>query len=242
MFITGVNSIEQALLKATSGASLYYSDPGKRALALIEEARKKKLTVRQVKPDVLDKMAPQDKHRGMVLEIPDESASCSVDLEDQITALAGNEKAFVVILDGVSDPHNLGAVLRSADVFGVDLIVLPEHGSVKINETVFRTSSGAAAHIPVATVTNLNRTIEKLKDAKFWIFGADASGTAVTDCDLKGRVALIMGSEGKGLHQLVSKNCDFIVSLPVLGKVDSLNVSVAAGVLMYEKRRQDSMK
>ena len=145
------------------------------------------------------------------------------------------------MLDGVTDPHNIGAILRSCDQFGIDVLVVPERRSaspLQDSQTIARTSAGASAWVPTATVTNLVRTVEQLKEAGFWIFGADANGTPAPETQFPGRTCLIMGSEGSGISRLLARSCDTIVSIPTCGKIDSLNVSVAAGVLLYERYRQ----
>lgn len=146
--------------------------------------------------------------------------------------------AVVILLDGVTDPHNLGAVLRIADQFQIDGVFIPEKRSVKVNQTVSRVSSGADQHVTCIEVTNLVRTIERLKDAGFWIYGADMGGAAIPQVDLARNVALVLGSEGRGISTLAAKRCDQIISIPTQGNIDSLNVSVAAGILSYETRRQ----
>lgn len=142
-----------------------------------------------------------------------------------------------MVLDGITDPHNLGAILRSADQFGADLVLIPERRSVQANETVVKVSSGAAQYVPVAVVTNLNRELEYLKKNGFWVYGADMKGNSSYEEKFSDRTVIVMGSEGDGMSSLVKKNCDYIVSIPMQGHIDSLNVSVAAGILMYEYRR-----
>ena len=156
---------------------------------------------------------------------------------DASTAAITNSHTTVVILDSITDPHNVGAILRSCDQFGVSLVVIPEHNSasdITGNEVIGRTSAGASAWVPVAIVNNLVRAAEQLKAAGFWIYGADAGGQNCCQIDFPAKSALIMGSEGTGISQLLEKQCDTIVSIPTCGKIDSLNVSVAAGVLLYE--------
>ena len=149
----------------------------------------------------------------------------------------------VVILDKVTDPHNVGAIIRSCDQFGASLVILPEHNSasdIEGNEVIGRTSAGASAWVPVAIVNNLVRAVEKLKAAGFWIYGADAGGETLGKIDFPKKTCIIMGSEGTGISQLLEKQCDSIVSIPTCGKIDSLNVSVAAGVLLYELYRRQN--
>ena len=146
-------------------------------------------------------------------------------------------RCIVVILDSITDPHNVGAILRSCDQFGASLVVIPEHNSasdIAGNEVIGRTSAGASAWVPVAIVNNLVRAAEQLKSAGFWVYGADAGGQNCRTIDFPAKSVLIMGSEGTGIASLLEKQCDTIVSIPTCGKIDSLNVSVAAGVLLYE--------
>jgi 23S rRNA (guanosine2251-2'-O)-methyltransferase len=152
-----------------------------------------------------------------------------------------NSRCTVVILDSITDPHNVGAILRSCDQFGASLVVIPEHNSasdIAGNEVIGRTSAGASAWVPVAIVNNLVRAAEQLKQAGFWIYGADAGGSPLGEAKFSGKTAIIMGSEGTGMSRLLREKCDVILSIPTCGKLDSLNVSVAAGVLLYEIHRQ----
>jgi len=150
------------------------------------------------------------------------------------------DNGMVVILDGITDPHNYGAILRSCDQFSSDLVIIPSRRTASETPVVTRVSAGAVNYVDVAVVTNISRVIKQLKNIGFWIYGADMGGTSCQELDLKGRVAIVMGSEGSGMHQKVKESCDGIVSIPTTGNVDSLNVSVAAGILMYEVKRQQS--
>ena len=148
------------------------------------------------------------------------------------------ENSIVVILDSITDPHNVGAIIRSCDQFGVDLVVLPERRGASESEIIGRSSAGASAWVQTSVVSNLVRTVEKLKEAGFWIYGADAGGETAGQTSLQGKIALVMGSEGSGISRLLEEKCDKIISIPTCGKLDSLNVSVACGVLLYEIKRQ----
>jgi 23S rRNA (guanosine2251-2'-O)-methyltransferase len=143
----------------------------------------------------------------------------------------------VLILDGITDPHNLGAILRSCDQFAVDMVIIPERRSVQANETVIKISSGAAQYVPLAPVININREIDLLKDNGFWVYGADMNGDSSYETKYANRTVIIMGNEGSGISRLSREKCDFISSIPMTGHIDSLNVSVAAGILLYEVRR-----
>ena len=184
------------------------------------------------------KQARENRHVRDV-EKPEKSAP-SLD-EDELMALIGqHEFPLVLILDCVQDPHNLGAILRTADAAGVHVVVAPKDKAVGITETVRRISVGAADHVPFAQVTNLARTMEKLKDAGLWIVGTSdhAKSKSIYDLDLRGPLALVMGAEEKGMRRLTEENCDFLASIPMAGKVECLNVSVATGVCLFEAVRQ----
>lgn len=159
------------------------------------------------------------------------------------THLEGIEDPFILAIDGVQDPHNLGACLRSADAAGVDIVFAPSKGTTGITETVRNISTGAADNIPYVQVTNLNRTLEKLKDMGFWLVGTgDEESQLLYEVDFKGKIGLVMGSEAKGLRQKTAEKCDFLVRIPMLGQVDCLNLSVATGVCLFEAVRQRTQK
>ena len=161
------------------------------------------------------------------------------DLDKVINEAAAKENPLLILLDGIEDPHNLGAILRTADAVGADGVLLPRHHSVPLNATVAKTSAGAIEYVPVARIGNIAQTLKELKDKGFWVYGADMDG----DCDydkanFTGPVVLIIGSEGHGIARLTRENCDTIVSLPMVGRINSLNASVAGAILMYEVSRQ----
>jgi 23S rRNA (guanosine2251-2'-O)-methyltransferase len=183
----------------------------------------------------LDRMAGNAAHQGVVAVT---SAKQYSDLDDVVGAKRGRY-SFVIVLDGVEDPHNLGAVLRTADAAGADGVVIPERRAAPVTGTVTKASAGASEHLPIAKVTNIARTVEELKERNIWTVGLDERGPAdLRRLDYNMDCALVLGAEGKGLHDLVKKKCDFLVSIPMLGKVPSLNVSVAGAVVMYEIVRQ----
>jgi 23S rRNA (guanosine2251-2'-O)-methyltransferase len=164
-------------------------------------------------------------------------------LEDLLAAGSAKQARLLVLLDGIEDPHNLGAIIRTALAAGTGGVVIPERRAAGLTDAAVRASAGAAAHLPVARVTNLARAIEQIKEAGYWIVGLDERAEKYyTDIDLTGAIALVLGGEGKGLHQLVKKLCDFVVSIPTQGPVRSLNVSVAAGVVLFEVVRQRAAK
>ncbi|MDO4593821.1 MAG: 23S rRNA (guanosine(2251)-2'-O)-methyltransferase RlmB [Tissierellia bacterium] len=147
---------------------------------------------------------------------------------------------FIVILDKIEDPHNLGAIIRSCEAMGVDSVIIPEHKSAKINSTVYKTSAGAVNFMKIIMVKNITRTIKELKDNRFWVYGlAGEASEYIYDTDLKGKVALVIGNEGKGISRLVKENCDMLIKIPMTGKINSLNASVAAAISIYEVLRQN---
>jgi 23S rRNA (guanosine2251-2'-O)-methyltransferase len=178
-------------------------------------------------------MAGSDRHQG-VLALVDQAIP-HVTLDDVLEG--DNADRLLLVLDGVTDPHNLGACLRSADAFGVDAVVVPKDRAVGVNATVAKAASGAADTVPVIAVTNLVRALRQMKEAGMWIVGADAGGETLFDADLSGPVAWVLGAEGEGLRRLTRESCDRIVGIPLMGTVASLNVSVATGICLYATRR-----
>lgn len=173
-----------------------------------------------------------DKTQGIVLEIAEYKYA---DLHKVLKRVEDKENVTLVILDSLEDPHNLGAILRSADATGVDGIIIPKNRSVRLNDTVAKVSTGAIEHVDVCEVTNLNMTINDLKKLGFWVIGLELDGTIdYRDQDYKGKIAVVVGSEGKGISKLVKENCDFLVRIPMYGKVNSLNASVSAGLILYQ--------
>ena len=179
-------------------------------------------------------------HRGIVLISENEKqiSENKVDFDQFLKSIENKDSSIVVILDSITDPHNVGAIIRSCDQFGVDLVVLPERRGASESEIIGRSSAGASAWVQTSVVSNLVRTVEKLKEAGFWIYGADAGGETAGQTSLQGKIALVMGSEGSGISRLLEEKCDKIISIPTCGKLDSLNVSVACGILLYEIKRQ----
>jgi len=184
-------------------------------------------------------MAGNNAHQGVVAVT---SAKQYNDLDDLVEAKRG-QYSLLVVLDGVEDPHNLGAVIRTADASGADGVIIPERRAASVTALVAKASAGASEHLPVAKVTNIARTLEELKAKNIWTVGLDERGPQSYDSmDYNMDCAIVLGAEGKGIHQLVARKCDFLVSIPMLGKVPSLNVSVAAGVMLYEIVRQRRKK
>ena len=241
--IYGHHAIEEALKKAAAGSTLYLLRGADNRAAELERQAilTGKVAVKKVSKNELERMMPGKDVRDALLDLggPRRGASrlMEVSVKEFCESLEEDQGALVLILDGITDPHNLGAILRSADQFSVDLAVIPERRSVQANETVIKVSSGAAQYVKLAVVTNLAREIDTFKDYGFWIYGADMAGSSSYETDFAHRSVIVMGSEGDGISQLVRKKCDIITSIPMSGHIDSLNVSVAAGILLYEFRR-----
>ncbi len=235
-YITGFHAIEELIKAGKAKGPLLVSNAGPRARAVMDLAVEHKIPINRTGEHELDRLARG--HRGIALTVEHSSATNETTVEAFIENLEEGRDSLVLILDSITDPHNYGAILRSCDQFGADLVVIGSRRSAKDTETVSKTSAGASAWMPVAMIANLVRAAQLLKDAGFWIYGADMGGLPVDEQKLTGRTVIIMGSEGSGLARLLKESCDFIVSVPTDGRVDSLNVSVAAGVLMYEVARQ----
>ena len=203
---------------------------------LIAKCKKQGVVVKYVDRRKLDAMCDHANHQGIVAVA---SAHDYVPLETILDrAEEKGEAPFLVLCDGIEDGHNLGAIIRSAEAGGAHGVVIPKRRSVGLNYTVAKTACGALEYLPVARVSNLNQTIELLKKRGIWVYAADMDGTPWCQTNFDGGVALVIGSEGSGVSALVKKNCDAVVSLPMQGKVNSLNASVAAGILIYEVTRQ----
>ena len=237
-YIYGLNAVSEAIKargRAFQWVGLAKERHDLRLQRIIEECRKLGVPVRFLQRTELDRMAGNAAHQGVVAVT---SAKQYSGLEDVIEAKRG-EHSLIVVLDGIEDPHNLGAIIRTADAAGADGVVIPERRAAGVTGTVTKISAGASEHLPIARVTNIARSVEELKDRNIWVVGLDERGSQTYDAiDYKMDCAIVLGAEGKGVHDLVAKKCDFLVSIPMLGKVSSLNVSVAAGVVLYEVVRQ----
>jgi len=209
-------------------------------LSIKREAKKQDTIIRYVDKDRLDQLSETGKHQGVIAYA---AAYEYAEVDDILNAAKEKgEPAFVVLLDNIEDPHNLGAIIRTAHQAGAHGIIIPKNRAVGLTATVARTSAGALNYLPVAKVTNLSKTIEDLKKEGLWFAAADMDGEVMYDANLTGPIGLVIGSEGEGVSRLVKEKCDFIVSIPMKGQIDSLNASVAAGVLCYEIVRQRRSK
>ena len=203
---------------------------------VLREAKKHDTIINYVKKERLDQMSETGKHQGVIAYIADFEYATVDDILKK--AEDKGEPPFVVILDDIEDPHNLGAIIRTANLAGAHGVIIPKHRAAGLTATAVKASAGAVSYTPVAKVTNISKTIEELKDKGLWFVCADMGGTTMYDLDLKGPIGLVVGNEGKGVSRLVKEKCDFIASIPMFGDIDSLNASVATGVLAYEIVRQ----
>ena len=232
--VVGRNAVREAL-KAGRPADSLLVQKGERAgavLPIIAECREKGIIVKEVDQKKLDFMCGHAHHQGVILI----AAAHEYATVEEILRRAEEqgEAPFLILCDSLEDPHNLGAILRTAECCGVHGVIIPERRSVSLSGIVSKTSAGALEYVPVARVTNLNATIKSLKEKNIWVIAADMDGVPDREADLSGPVALVVGSEGKGVSRLVKENCDMTVSIPMKGHINSLNASVAAAVLMFE--------
>jgi 23S rRNA (guanosine2251-2'-O)-methyltransferase len=236
--VFGYHAIEEMLRHGPLEGTLMVGRQNERIARLVELAREAGVEVSEVDESDLTGLAGSTAHKGAVLSVSRGAAAPKGDLAAELERLGDRTAALALVLDGITDPQNLGAILRSADLFGVDLAVLPSRRSVQETGTVARVSAGASAYVPLVVVPNVPTALGLFKDRGFWVYGADMGGQACHGVDLKGRVCLVLGGEGAGMHRLVRERCDALIAIPSRGHVDSFNVSVAAGILMYEVRRQ----
>lgn len=237
--VVGFHAIEESMRSAVEKGELYLSGAGGRIQRLVDDARASGVRVHFVATPELDRMSGGGDHRGAVYLAPDAQQPLFQEFGRAISSIEST-CPFVLLLDQITDPHNLGAILRTADMFYVDLVVLPARRTAHVNSTVIKTSSGASNYVALSSVANLVRALQDLKKAGFWVYGAAMEGEPAHKLDLTGLVALVLGSEGDGLKRLVREACDGSIGIPTSGHVDSLNVSVAAGICMYEVRRQQA--
>jgi len=234
MLIYGANPVLEAVRAHPSRVrfvSIAREHSG-RMQKIVAEAKEAGIEVRMLPMQQIDKLAGRGVHNGVVAEV---SEGLFAVFHDTVTK---EETKFVLILDGITDPQNFGAILRVADGFAIDLVVLPEHESVGLTPTAVKASAGASEWVSLSYVTNLSRAIETLKENGYWVYAAAADGDRADKIDFRGKVALVLGSEGKGVRKNVLEHCDRTVSIPMFGHVDSFNVASATAVLCYEVIRQ----
>ncbi|MGB6845221.1 MAG: 23S rRNA (guanosine(2251)-2'-O)-methyltransferase RlmB [Candidatus Acidiferrales bacterium] len=235
-WVTGFHAVEEAL---TAGRPLdrvliARGRHGERVEAIVQLAKSRRVPVRFEDRQQIDRAVGTREHQGVAAL---GASKPTADFEDLLRQNTGH--GLIVLLDGVEDPHNLGAIVRTSLAAGAAGIVIPERRAAGLTDTVERASAGALAHLPVARVKNLVRAMEDMKKAGYWLVGLDERAEkSYTEVDLKGSIGIVLGSEGEGLHELTRKRCDFLVSLPTTGPVKALNVSVAAGVMLFEVVRQ----
>src|SRR6204780_294400 len=235
-WITGFHAVEEALAAGRPLDRILVAKGrhGERVEQIVRLAKSRGVPVRFEDPQQGDPATGTREHQGIAAL---GAAKPAVELEDLLGGKGG--QGLLVLLDGIEDPHNLGAIVRTSLAAGAHGGVIPERRAAGLTDTVARAAEGGLAHLPVAKVTNLARTMEELKEAGYWLVGLDEEGDReYTEVDYRSPVGIVMGGEGKGLHELTRKRCDFVVSLPTVGPVKSLNVSVAAGVVLFEVVRQ----
>ncbi len=241
--LTGIHAVREALAAGRPLQSIVIARGlhGERLEEIVRLARRNGVSVRFEERTQVDRTAGTRNHQGVVALT---AAHAAVSLEELLAGKGSpGTPGLLVLLDGIEDPQNLGAIVRTALAAGAGGVVIPERRAVGLTETVARASAGAAAHMRVARVTNLARAMEEIKEAGYWLVGLDEhADKRHTDIDLSVPIALVLGGEGKGLHQLVRERCDFVVSIPAVGPIRSLNVSVAAGIALFEVVRQRAAK
>ncbi len=236
--IEGRNAVMEAFRSQKTIDKLFVLDGCKdgAVLSIIREAKKGNTLIQFVAKERLDKMSSTGHHQGVIANA---AAYEYAEVEDILNAAKDKGEApFIFILDGIEDPHNLGAIIRTANLAGAHGVIIPKRRAVGLTATVARTSAGALNYTPVAKVTNIANTIEELKEQGLWFVCADMGGQTMYELDLKGPIGLVIGNEGDGVSRLVKEKCDFVASIPMKGNIDSLNASVAAGVMAYEIVRQ----
>lgn len=237
--IEGRNSVTE-LLKSGKDINKLYVQKGERQGSIneiIKLAKEKRVVIVETEKNKLDQMSETGKHQGVIAIVPP-FAYCDVDdiLED---AKSKNENPFIIILDGIEDNHNLGSIIRTAECAGVHGIIIPKRRSALVNATTNKTSAGAVEYMKVARVSNLTETIKYLKENDIWVYGTDMDAKEYyNEQKYNSGVALVIGSEGFGMSRLVKENCDFLIKIPMRGKINSLNASVSAGIVMYEVMKQ----
>ncbi len=235
--ITGKNPVFEAIKSNRSiNKIMITKNKSNNFNKILKEASAKKIPIQKVAVSKLDDISQGENHQGIAAFV---AAKDYVHIDDLIDKCKNYGDGFLIILDGLQDPHNLGAIIRTAEAVGCSGIIIPKRRSVSLNQTVAKTSAGAVEYVPVSRVPNISMTIEKLKKEGFWIVGCEATANElIYNIDLKGQVVLVIGSEGEGLSRLTNEKCDFLAKIPMKGELNSLNASVAASIVMYETIRQ----
>jgi 23S rRNA (guanosine2251-2'-O)-methyltransferase len=244
--IYGVNPVREALHAGRKPREIVIAEGAReeRLRELIEVARDSHVPIKRAPRSKLDRDAGGAQHQGVIAYLAASNYADADDLLESISSRPSDDSpALVLVLDGIEDPRNLGAILRTAECAGADGVFIPERRAAGLNEAVAKTSAGAVEHLPVARVTNLTVLIRQLKERNIWVIGtSDDAPVDYCDWDWTRPSAIVLGAEGSGLHRLVRENCDAVVRIPVYGKVQSLNVSVASGIILYEATRQRSIR
>lgn len=235
--IYGKNPVLEAIKSNTTINKIYAQTSNKEIDQVIKEALKRKIIVVNTDKQKLDKMIEGKNSQGIVASVTEFKYS---DIEDIINyAKSKKENPFVLILDKIEDPHNLGAIIRSAECMGVHGIIIQKRNACLVTDTVEKVAAGACSYVKVARVTNITESIKKLKEYGFWIYGLDMAGESnIYDTKLEGSIGIVVGNEGEGISRLVKENCDVLIKIPMTGKINSLNASVSAAISIYEVLRQ----
>ena len=234
--ICGKNAVTEALRSGREIEYLMCAKGAKGAVVpIIAECKKRGIPVKEMPKEKLDFKLGGQNHQGMAVVV---SSGEYCELSELIEKSKQNSPALIMILDCIEDPHNLGAIIRTAETAGATGIIIPKRRSAGLNTTVYKVASGALEYVPVSRVGNLAAAIDELKANGIWVYGADMHGEDIYSTDLTGNVAVVVGSEGSGISRLIKEKCDFLVKIPMFGKINSLNASVAAGIMMYEAVRQ----
>ncbi|MBR2956076.1 MAG: 23S rRNA (guanosine(2251)-2'-O)-methyltransferase RlmB [Clostridia bacterium] len=238
MIIYGRNPVKEAYRAGKTIEKLYLPKgaPDPVLSPIYKMAKEKRTVISYVDKFTMDKLSEGGNHQGVLAQITDFDYCTVEDIMD--LAKSKEEDLLIVLLDGITDPHNLGAIVRSAECFGAHGIVIPKHRSVGVNDTVVKVASGATEHMLIAKVTNINDTIRMLKEHNVWVYATDFDGKASKLTNMTGNIAIVIGSEGEGIKKLTKELCDDTITIPEYGKINSLNASVATGIILYEAVRQ----
>lgn len=223
MYIYGKNVVKEAMKNEIKKAFIYKNT---KEFKIVNELKNKNVPIQFLEKRELDQIVSGN-HQGFIFEVPNYKYA-------NLDVLFEKETSLVVILDHLEDPHNFGAIIRTSEAAGVDGIIIPKDRSVEVNSTVIKVSTGAIENMNIVQVTNLNRTIEELKNNGFWIIGTDMKGTSYKEIDYRGKIAIVIGNEGSGMSRLIKESCDFIATIPMKGTTNSLNASVATGIILFE--------
>lgn len=239
--VAGRNAVNEVL---RSGREIEFlmvaKGAGGSVMPIIAECKKRKIPVKEMPRQKLDFKLPGVNHQGVAIVVSSGSYSSVEEIIE--SAKADSKPAFILVLDEIEDPHNFGAIIRTAECCAVHGIIIPKRHSVGINNTVYKTACGAAEYVKIARVSNLASTLDMLKENGIWVYGADMNGDDIFSTDFNADTAIVIGNEGKGISRLVKEKCDFLVKIPMFGKINSLNASVAAGISMYSVVNSRNLK